>query len=183
MHRILTGQILLILCCITYLVWWYRGFRPGVIVSRVGGINGTLLLVTAALGIAGILLSLLPEGEEVFPAKISPLYIAVAGIAAYAALLLITRLLFKRVVTTELILIVGWTALEMQVINRLNAFGCLSDSRFMAICAIIAAAFIISIVLYVAYYRMKEMPAFYFAMVPLLTEAVSMGVLVYLTGQ
>ena len=98
MHRILTGQILLILCCITYLIWWYRGFRPGVHVSRVGGTNGMLLLITAVLGISGIMFSLLSDGKETVPAKISPLFIAAAGIAAYIVFLLITRFLFDRVV-------------------------------------------------------------------------------------
>ena len=51
MNRIITGQIILILCCVVYLVWWYRGFRPGVSVSRVSGLNGLLLAVTAILGI------------------------------------------------------------------------------------------------------------------------------------
>ena len=46
--------------------------------------------------------------------------------------------------------------------------------------AIIAVAFVISMVLYVAYYRMEEMRAFYIAMVPLVTEALSMGILVCL---
>lgn len=183
MHRILTGQVLLILCCIAYLIWWYRGFHPGVHVSRVGGMNGILLLITAVLGIAGIMFSLLPNGKETAPAKISPLLIAAGGIAAYIAFLLITRLLFDRVVTTELFLIVGWITLEMQVISRLNADGRLSDVHFLIMCAIIAAAFAISIVLYVAYYRMEEMRAFYMAMLPLVTEALSMGVLVCLAGQ
>ena len=182
MNRIFYGQALLIACCVVYLIWWYRGFRPGVTVSRAGGINGVLLLVTAFLGIAGIILSMMPDGREVVPEKISPPYIAAAGIAAYLIFLLVTRYLFNRVVTTELILIVGWTTLEMHVINRLNAQGFLSDSRFAIMCAVIAAAFLISMVLYVAYYRMEEMRAFYLAMVPLVTEAAAMGVLLALAG-
>ena len=43
---------------------------------------------------------------------------------------------------------------------------------------VIAAAFVISMVLYVAYYRMEEMKAFYAAMVPLITEAAAMAVLI-----
>ena len=58
MKRILIGQILLIICCIFYLVWWYRGYRPGVVVSRTGGVNGVLLLATAAFGVAGLICSL-----------------------------------------------------------------------------------------------------------------------------
>ena len=53
MRKVLTGQILLILCCVFYLIWWYRGYRPGVSVDRAHGLNGVLLLITeaAAMGV------------------------------------------------------------------------------------------------------------------------------------
>ena len=56
--------------------------------------------------------------------------------------------------------------------------GVLSDGQFLCMCLVIAAAFIISMILYVAYYKMEEMKAFYAAMVPLVTEGLSMAVLV-----
>lgn len=115
MRQILVGQALLVMCCIFYLIWWYRGFRPGVIVNRVGGVNGLLLLITA---------------------------------------------------------------LEIVVINRLNAAGVLTDGRFLFMCFVIAAAFLISMILYVAYYKMEEMSAFYAAMIPLITEGTVMAVLI-----
>ena len=177
MRKILIGQVFLIICCIFYLIWWYRGYRPGVSVSRGSGVNGILLFLTAGFGIAGLVLSLMPI-PETNELKIRPGVILIVGVAGYALLLLITRFGFQRVVTTELFLIVGWTILEMTVINRLNAAGFLSDKSFFIMCAVMTAAFIVSIVLYVAYYRMEEMKAFYAAMVPLITEAVSMGVLI-----
>ena len=106
MNRIITGQVLMVLCCMVYLIWWYRGFRPGIDVSRVGGVNGFLLLITAGLGIAGIVMSLTPV-SPVSKMKADPLMIAVGGAAAYIVLLLVTKICFHRVVTTELILIVG----------------------------------------------------------------------------
>ena len=176
MRRILTGQILLILCCVFYIIWWYRGYRPGSSANRVGGTNGILLMITAALGVAGLSFSLM-HVDAIAEPKISPAIIVIMGIIGYFILLLITRFAFGRIVTTELILIVGWTMLEMTVINRLNAAGFLSGSGFAVMCVVIAAAFLISMVLYVAYYRMEEMKAFYAAMVPLVTEALSMAVL------
>ena len=176
MSRIITGQILLIICCAVYLIWWYRGFRPGVTVSRVGGVNGVLLLITAALGLAGVIFSLMPV-EEIREAAISQSGIVVAGIVSYFILLFVTKGIFHRVVTTELMLIVGWTMLEIVVADRLYAAGALGGGSFGTVCVVIAAAFVISIVLYVAYYRMEEMKAFYAAMVPLVTEAVAMAVL------
>ena len=49
MNNTKTGQLLLILCCIVYLIWWYRGFRPNTNVSRVGGVNGILLLTYCSI--------------------------------------------------------------------------------------------------------------------------------------
>jgi hypothetical protein len=81
-------------------------------------------------------------------------------------------------VTTELILIVAWTAIEVVVIVNLNAAGALFDGRFIAMCIVLAAAFAVSVILYVAYYRMEEMRAFYAAMVPLFAAAASMTALI-----
>ena len=177
MRKTITGQVFLIICCIFYLIWWYRGYRPGVMVKRVGGINGILLLITAALGVAGVIFSLQGLSMTGVP-KINPYIIAVGGIAFYIAALLITKLLFHRIVTTELFLIVGWTMLEITVINRLNAAGILSDGNFTLMGVVITAACIISLILYVAYYQMEEMKAFYAAMIPLITEAAAMATLV-----
>ena len=170
------GQMILILCFIVYLIWWYRGFRPGVNVSRVGGVNGILLVVMIASGIFGVMFSL--SSTESTPPKINPMVIFIAGVLVYIVLLMVTLFAFNRTVTTELILIVGWTVLEVFVINRLNAAGTLSDRGFFTMCIVIAAAFIISIILYVAYYKMEDMMAFYSAMIPLAAGAISMIILV-----
>ena len=177
MKQIITGQVFLILCCAVYLVWWYRGFRPGVHVSRAGGINGILLLITAVLGFVGIVFSLMPV-KEIRKPLIGQGMIVICGIAAYVILLVLTRVFFNRIVTTELFLIVGWTMLETIVADRLYAIGSLSSKSFSAITVIIAIAFLIGIVLYVAYYRMEEMRAFYAAMVPLVVDAAAMAAMI-----
>ena len=177
MKRILIGQVLLIICCIFYLCWWYRGYRPGVDVNRIGGMNGILLFLTAAFGAAGLFCSLTKIPEQAEP-KLNPMLIVIGGIAVYFALLVITNFIFHRVVTTELFLITGWIMLEMTVINRLYAAEILTDRGFLIMCVVIILAFLISIVLYVAYYRMEETKAFYAAMVPLITEAAAMAVLI-----
>ena len=177
MRRIIMGQVLLIVCCAFYLIWWYRGYRPDVSASPIGGINGFLLLITMAFGISGVIFSLMPVPEVSEP-KMYPAVIMGAGIGSYIALLLVTKFLLHRIVTAELFLIVAWTVLEVVVINRLCAGGFLSGSAFMILCTVIMAAFVISMVLYVAYYRMEEMKAFYAAMVPLVTEAAAMAALI-----
>ena len=102
----------------------------------------------------------------------------IPSVIFYIAALLVTKVLFHRIVTSELFLIVGWTMLEITVVNRLNAAGLLSDGNFTLMGAIIATACIISLILYVAYYQMEEMKAFYAAMIPLITEAAAMAILV-----
>lgn len=181
--KVITGQILLVVCCIFYLIWWSISYRPDVTVNRAGGINGILLLITALSGITGLVLSI--YGANALPtvsqSKLSGGYIVIGGIIAYVVLLLVTRLAFQRPVTTELFLITGWVMLELTVIGSLNGAGRLSDPRFWILLAVIIAAFVISMVLYVLYYRMEPMKAFYAAMVPLITEGVSMIAVIVLT--
>ena len=178
MNRLISGQCLLVLCCVFYLVWWYRGFRPGITVNRVGGVNGKLLLVTAVLGLAGVSFSLLSITDTDVSLRFSPTFILFSGIMTYVLLLLVTKYAFHRIVTSELLLIVVWTMLEAAVINWLNSGGYLTGYRLAFMVIVLMAAFVISIILYVAYYRMEEMKAFYAAMVPLVTEAAAMIVLV-----
>ena len=71
----LHGQILLIICFLFYLIWWYRGFRPNTSVSRVKGLNELLLLITALTGIGGVILSL--TGDVPATLMISPAAILV----------------------------------------------------------------------------------------------------------
>ena len=84
----------------------------------------------------------------------------------------------RHIITGQILLIVCWTTLELSLLNRLDGSGLLSGTRLMAVYVSVLLAFIISMVLYVAYYRMEDNAAFYSAMVPLITEAASMGVLI-----
>lgn len=180
--RVIRGQILLVLCCFFYLIWWYRCYQPGMTVSRVSGLNGLLFLLTALFGVTGVVFSLAPV-DAIKETRINPSLILAAGIAGYAVLFLITRFGFSRTVTTELFLIVGWTTLEVSVANRLNAAGILSGRRFAAVCFITAAAFAVSMILYVAYYRMEAVKAFYSAMVPLAAAAAAMTAVIVMIGR
>ena len=179
MRQIVIGQVLLIICCIFYLAFWCVGYRPNTVVDRTGGVNGLLLSATVFFGMAGIICSLMPV-KETSSTKYSQLFIVFGGIVAYIVLMVVTKYGFQRMVTTELFLIVGWTMLELSIINRLSGSGLLFGLKLVAVYVVVALAFVISMVLYVAYYRMEEMKAFYAAMVPLITEGVSMGILVAL---
>ena len=58
MHRsIIIGQLSLIVCCIFYLIWWSLCYKPNVVVDRLDGIRGALLLITALCGLVGVCFS------------------------------------------------------------------------------------------------------------------------------
>ncbi|MGI6203852.1 MAG: hypothetical protein ACOYJH_01010 [Anaerovoracaceae bacterium] len=177
--QILAGQIILIICCIFYLIWWSMSYRPGTDVNKVGGVRGVLLLATALCGLAGVIISAMWAGSV--PAggsKLTGTTVAAAGVIVYIVLLLITKNLLGRQVTTELFLIVGWVVLEVTVLLALKRSGGIGPGGFAFMIAVVAAAFAVSMILYVMYYRMEAGKAFYAAMVPLITEAVSMAALV-----
>lgn len=178
MHRIMAGQILLIICFVFYLVWWYRGFRPGTSVNRIRGLNGILLALTMLFGISGVAITILGGNGVDGALKINPATVLISGVGAYILFLVVTRFICHRIVTSELLLIVAWTMLELWAIVVLNGGGSLSDVCFTILAIVLAAAFIVSIILYVAYYRMEEMKAFHTAMIPLIAAESFMVTLV-----
>ena len=177
MRQVILGQVFLIVCCCFYLGFWYTGYKPGVNADRMNGINGVLFAATALTGMAGILLCLIPS-DMLFKVKFPQMFVLFGGIVMYIILMLVTKYGFGRIVTTELFLIVGWTMLEVSILNKLAGTGVLDGAGLVISCLAVLIAFLVSMVLYVAYYRMEDMKAFYAAMVPLVTEAVAMLVLV-----
>ena len=64
--------------------------------------------------------------------------------------------------------------LDLWAIVVLNGGGSLPNVRFTILAIVLAAAFIVSIILCVVYYRMEEIKAFYAAMMPLIAAEVFM---------
>lgn len=180
-HHVMSGQILLVVCSIIYIVWWAISFRPGQQVNRAGGFRGILLLITAVSGMAGVYLSVkglnsLPTAGE----KLNGLGICLSGVILYFAAMVVTMRFFSRPVTTELILITGFLVLELCMVNGLNASGNLSDTCFTVMLVANIATYIIGMILYVLYYRVEAWRAFYLAMVPLIVDGISALLLVLL---
>ena len=92
------------------------------------GVGTWLLLLTAAFGLSGIavdVMAMMGNNEE--RGFVPGIVIIISGIAAYIILLYGTRVFLHRIVTTELLLIVGWTMLEVAVANTAYAKGSLND--------------------------------------------------------
>ena len=116
--RMQAGNLCLVLCCIFYLIWWSIAFNPNKDFPMAA--KSILFLVTLCFGVAGV--GVLVWGMADLPKEkggISSTAIVIIGIAAYALLLFLTYQFLHRQVTTELALIVGWTALEVCVMNAL----------------------------------------------------------------
>lgn len=167
------AHALLLVCSLLYLAWWATFFRPGS--ARVAGplfAIGVLCLVGAAVcGVSGAVLagSSLPglPGAE----KVPRLGFAVAGVVGYLALLVVTAGLFHRQVTTELLLIAAWGALEACVVVSLRAAGLLSGVGFLVFALLVVTLVVASLVCYVLYYRLGPVASFVDGMVPLLAVA------------
>ncbi len=170
------GHILLLVCCVFYLAWWLLAFKPE---GAIGGMRSGWLLVPAALSgilaVKRIVDGISSVGSE--NAAISPLKICIIGIVSYFVLLAGTWILMKRPVTTELLLIVGWTTMMAAEINALYAMGRLdaNQSVGLLICFIVVAA--VSMACYLVYYNLDAVKGYYDGAVPLVLVATMTGVM------
>ena len=176
--ELFAGNLLLLICFIFYLVWWAAVFRPG----STGGPFGTICILAAFLtGTAAIMLlaggiNSLSADSTGIPVKL--IFLAV-GILFFV-LMIVTSVFFHRIVTSELMIIHFWIALELSVIAVLYGTGHLAPGRTAGLSILVAIAFITSMICYVLYYRLSGMAGYYDGMVPLLSasfvEAVILGV-------
>ena len=183
MGQLKFGQGLLIVCCIFYLIWWAVAFHPSQGDGHTSGKNGILLIITAVFGLAGLAMTMLgiinkppANGFATRTGLVSGITIIAVGVIAYVVLLLGSKVLLHRMVTSELFLIVGWTMLEIAAINRAFTKSGVSYQNAKLFIAIVAVAAVLSLFFYLQYYRVKPMTGYIFGMIPLVTEAATMVV-------
>ena len=173
--RMQAGNLCLVLCCIFYLIWWSIAFNPNRDFPMAA--KSILFLVTLCFGLAGV--GVLVWGMAELPKEkggISSGAICVIGIVAYALLLFLTYHFLQRQVTTELALIVGWTALEVCVMNALWRADALGAAAAVVMAVVVVVAAVIGMLCYLAYYELDPQIAFYDGMVPLILFAVVMAI-------
>jgi hypothetical protein len=163
------GNLLLLLCFLFYLVWWRVNFRP----DATGGPAGSVCILAAFItGAAAIVLMCggidsLSQVSRGLPVK----YILLGAAVLFFVSLLVTSILFHRIVTSELMIIHLWIALELSVIAVLHGAGALGLSRAAILAALVLIAFAVSIICYVLYYRLTGMASYYDGMIPLISAA------------
>lgn len=132
-------------------------------------------------GLAGLTVNML--GIIKIPPKeglVSGIVIVITGVVTYMVLLYGSRIILHRQVTSELFLIIGWAMLEVASINRSFAWEMVTVNQVALFLVIVAAAAILSLYFYLQYYRVKPMVGYIYGMIPLITEAISMGIFEYL---
>ena len=164
---LLTGNWTMALCGVFYLAWWVVVFRPPK--PRNSLVGWALLALAFLAGIAGFylmgrtLVEPLPDARPGVPGR----WIALAGAVAYAVLLAGTTLIFHRQVTSELLIIVAWTVLELCTVSFLYRCGGLPDTAAWTLAGIVLAAAVASLICYLLYYRLPYTPGFIAGCIPL----------------
>ena len=173
--QVFTGNILIIVCCGFYLTWWLLAFRPSGVSD--GMKTGWLLIPAVLAGLAGVFLTLRGMHADAQVKHLIPGGVVLwGGLAAFLILLAVTVLLFKRPVTTELFLIVGWCVLALSEINALFGSGLFSHRIAIGFLVLVFSATVISLVCYIVYYRLNDLAGYIVGMVPLLLAALVMAI-------
>ena len=180
---LLTGNWIMALCGVFYLAWWVVVFRPPK--PRNSPVGWALLALAFLAGIAGFYLmgrTLVEPVSEVRPG-VPGRWMALAGAVAYAVLLAGTTLIFHRQVTSELLISVAWTVLELCAVNFLYRCGALSPSGTLSLACLILSAAASSLVCYLLYYRLPYAPGFIAGCVPLALAVVTIALVNLAAGR
>lgn len=169
------GHGLLAGCALLYLVWWFVFFRPRAAKPEGGeyGFGVVCIGFAAILGVLAITRIVTGLGE--FPTNISGVVLWPCAVAVYALLAVVTLKLFHRQITTELLLIVGWAALEVAVVGALMAIGSSIATPLLVLTAI---GFVGALVCYLLYYHVSGWAAFLDGCGPL----VAVGIIATITA-
>jgi hypothetical protein len=172
---IVIGEVLLVVCSLSYLVWWTVAFRPSVrtppwggfflLGAVVGGLGGVVLL---AVGIAALL------REASLPALGATI---VGGGLVGALLFYVTSGVAHRPVTTELPLIVVWATAQLAAGITLWSAGELRAPADSAWIVATGIATLVGLVCYVIFYRLDPLTAYWVGLVPLAVDGVVAAIL------
>ena len=180
---LLTGNWIMALCGVFYLAWWIVVFRPPK--PRNTPFGWALLALAFLAGIAGFYLMGRTLTEPLPDARpgIRGLWIVLAGAVAYVLLLAGTTLIFRRQVTSELLIIVAWAVLELCTVNFLYRYGVLAHTAAWTLAGIVLAAAVASLVCYLLYYRLPYVPGFIAGCVPLALAVLTIALINFTAGR
>ena len=149
-----------------YIMWW---------ISSKGATSvddsGVLVFVTLILGVVAIITTVtginnLPCSEGGFPVR----RIVIGAIAVFIITFLVTQTVFNRMMTTELPLIILWTALELSIIAALSNSNRLGTVPVISLAAVTIIATTAGLICYLLHYRLDESFRFRNGLIPLIAD-------------
>lgn len=167
-----SGNVWLAVCCAIYLAWWCVAFNPlrdFPMALKVVGFVATVVCGVIAVLRLGHGVGALPPADAGLPTWA----VWVIGAAVYGVLLLITSKVLERTVTTELLLIVAWAALELSCVNAAWGVGAIGGAALWVAIVAVALCAVGAMGCYLAYYALPPVPALIDGMVPLVLCAVA----------
>ena len=175
MKEIAVGNWMLVACSIFYLAWWLITFRPPAPKSSV---LGTVLLVgafaTGLIGIYKVLRGITTFEGEIENTGIPGIILITGGVILYVSLLIVTRVIFHRQVTSELFIITGWAVLEIAAVNFAWKTGLLHPAGFIIWAVTILIIAVISLICYILYYNLAYVKGYIDGCIPLVLVGVTM---------
>jgi hypothetical protein len=173
--EIFAGNLLLLVCSLFYLAWWVVSYRPNSSGGSAGGYCITAAFITGAAAIAlmsgGI--NSLSQDSKGLPVKC----ILLGGAALFLVLLPVTAIAFHRIVTSELMILHVWAALELSAVAVLYGTGRFGAGRAATLAALVGIATVAGLICYVLHYRVDEIASYRNGIVTLTTDAFVMAVI------
>ena len=168
--KVFSGNLLMLTAIVFYITWWTAAFRSN------GGYRTAraIFFISLALlaGVAAIMTLSLGIKSLASPGKSYPVtYILLGAVVLYILLVVITKIGFQRPVTSELLLITIWGALEGSAIAVLRSNDRFSLVQTLTLAALVLLATCTGIVCYILYYRLDEVTRFWNGLIPLIADA------------
>lgn len=171
---LLWGHVSMAVCAVLYLAWWVIFFRPGAapVTGALYFAGVACILLAAVAGIGGAIVIGMGTAKLPSPPAISGWWFVFGAVAVYVALAYVTSTFLHRPITTELVLFVSWTALELACLCALGATGSFGAARVTAFCVLVIVLFVVMLITYVLYYSLDALPSFIDGAIPLALVAV-----------
>jgi hypothetical protein len=168
---IFNGNLLLLVSCFFYIAWWVTSFRPD---SPSGGIFIAAAIIAGGAAIVFMSggVNTLSQAGKGFPVR----YILIGSAVLFIALLALTAIVLHRTVTSELLLIIVWAALEFSALAVLHGSGILGLIPALTLTSLALLAIASGIVCYILYYRLDVNTRFIIGLIPLIADAAVIAV-------
>jgi hypothetical protein len=168
--KIFGGNLFMFITIVLYIAWWMVTFQPNRTDKTAGA--GFFVALAFLAGVAAIMTKFSGIVSLSQPGKGFPvIYILLAAITFYVILLAVTRIAFQRPVTSELLLITVWAALEGSAIAVLQGSNRFSPGHSLTLATLVMLATGTGIVCYILYYRLDEISRFRNGLIPLIVDA------------